>query len=73
MHQGLQTTKPDVQRWTREPMAWLACLVDAVPLAVVLVALLGWARGGVPAPVGLALYIGVFTALVAAMKPWRTA
>lgn len=70
MRQELRTTI-DTGSWQREPMAWLACLTNAVPLSIVLIALLAWL---LETPVhnwlALGIYIGVFTSLVSALKPW---
>ena len=60
----------DASSWTREPLAWLSCLIDAVPLSVVLVALWSWLIAPIPATMGLCVYIATFTALVHVLKPW---
>lgn len=54
----------------REPLAWLACLTNAVPLSVVLVAFLKWLVGPVSSWAAMAIYISVFTSLVWLLKPW---
>jgi hypothetical protein len=56
---------------TRAPIAWLACLANAVPLAMVLIWLVNWLVAPVSAAAGLGLYAAVFAALVPALKPWR--
>lgn len=56
--------------WSREPLAWLTCVVDALPLSVTLVALWNWLVAPLPATVGLCVYLAVFTAVVAGLKPW---
>ena len=72
MRQEFQTTTgASSGAWQREPMAWLACLTNAVPLSIVLIALLAWlSETPVPSWLGLGVYIGVFTGLVSALKPW---
>lgn len=57
--------------WAREPLAWAACMIDALPLAVVSWAFLRWGVGAVPVLLGLGLYLAIFTGLVLGLKPWR--
>jgi len=54
--------------WAREPLAWAACLISALPIAVVLVAVGRWLWG--PSPAWAAIYPAVFTLWVWRFRPW---
>lgn len=70
MRQELQTTS-ETGSLQRETMAWLACLTNAVPLSIVLIALLTWlSEMPVANWFALGVYVCVFTSLVSALKPW---
>lgn len=57
-------------RWSGEAVMWLACLsVALMPTGLVLTAWRSWI-GPVSPAAGLTTYIGVFTLIVALMKPW---
>jgi len=67
---GYEWDAAEEPAWMREPMAWVACLANALPIAVVLAAL---ARELVERPsavMALAIYVGVFTVWVLAARPW---
>lgn len=56
--------------WAREALAWIACLANALPVAVVLIAAWG-AVFGRPSPLAATwIYGAVFSAWVAAFRPW---
>lgn len=54
--------------WAREPRAWMACAVSALPISVVLAALGRWLLG--PSPLWAGLYPLVFTLWVWRFSPW---
>ena len=64
----LETEPP---AWARRPLAWVACLTNAVPVAVVLVAVARWLFGPAPLPAQVGVYGLVFVLWAWASRPWR--
>lgn len=57
--------------WARKPLAWAACLIDALPLAVASLAFFRWQVGPVSVVLGVGLYLLIVAALAVALRPWR--
>jgi hypothetical protein len=60
----------DPPTWAAEPLAWVSCLTNAVLPTVIFDAVFRALIGQAPAVIAFAVYIGVFSVLVWALKPW---
>ena len=72
MHVGLSDWETDgPPAWARRPLAWAACLIDALPLTIALLAFFQWRVGAVSAIVGVGLYLLIAALLAIALRPAR--
>jgi len=57
--------------WARKPLAWTACLIDALPLTIAVLAFFQWQVGAVSVILGVGLYLVIVALLAAALRPWK--
>lgn len=65
--------EPDKPAWTREMSAWFACAANALPIAVVLIAMAEELFGPTPPSVAMGVYGAVLLVWLALFKPWSPA
>jgi hypothetical protein len=58
--------------WARRPLAWVACLIDALPLTIASLAFFQWRVGAASLFLGVGLYLLIFALLAMALRPWRS-
>jgi hypothetical protein len=70
MHVGLSDWETDgPPAWARRPLAWVARLIDALPLTIALLAFFQWRVGAVSAIVAVGLYLLIAALLALALRP----
>jgi hypothetical protein len=63
-------SKSEEPDWAPGPMAWCACLANALPPAMVVIWLIGRLVAPVSAMLGICIYVAVLAAVVLALRPW---
>lgn len=62
--------EPEPPTWARRPLAWIACLTNALPITVVLVVLGEWLLGPPPLLAQVGAYGVVFALWAWTSRPW---